>query len=594
MQEKIKRFFCRQTKNKKSVRIEIFALLFYTIFILINDLFCFLLRTNHAWYFYLISFCLVAIGAALILRKIKLEKPPTSRYDLIFIVIIAVIFSIRIFIPDSSFDTLNYHIIAQEQPFSDNVGFNFFPGRWINTHSLPLADRMHYFFRLILGYRLGIVLNFLLLIVIYYQVKRVLALIFKNKNGLVISIMAGLGLMTEQILTNSMTYYVDIFSIPFFLEIMLLIIDKKSKPKHLLAALICGVLVSLKLSNGFLMLLFLVIYLAKFRRELKLKTVIICGVIIVLPLVVYLTNNYIQTKNPIFPFYNSLFKSPFYEKTNFYESGYGPKSKKETIAWPIVALFRTRRAFDTDVYYGRISFGYMAALVLLLVTAYRRLKQQAQDRLKVFLVILYILSCLVWSKFMLGYIRYALILEILSWFSILIYLKWCFDHRNRLAYILGAVLAGTTFYQISCSLGDVMVGTRESSWRYPLTLNDKNYWKNFHAKTDNYKKVVGEYDISCFGITDYNAAYASLLGQNIPIIQLNEGAANNYSKNKQAKLLKKCKNLYTLSTTFTLKRTEGYLEKNGYKKSGEIKKIKVDFIDSANDLVLMPIVEIRD
>lgn len=593
MQAKIKNFLANRKKQSYSIRFEFLLLLAYIIFILLNDLFCFLCKTNQNYYFYLISFCVTLLGMILVLRKTNIEKPPLSRYDLAFVVIIALIFFIRVFIPDSSFDTLNYHIIAQEQVFSDNVGFNFFPGRWINTHSLPLADRMHYFFRLILGYRLGIVFNFILLIIIYYQIKRILILVLKNKSELAISVMAVLGIMTEQILANSMTYYVDLFSIPFFLEFLLLIIEKNEKPRHFIAAFICGVLISLKLSNAFFMIMFLLIYLIRFRKTINLKIIFICGLIALLPLGVYLTNNYLQTKNPIFPFYNSLFKSPFYENSDFYEDSYGPKGKKETLAWPIIALFQTRRAFDTKTYYGRISFGYIAALLMLLVIVYRKVRHKEQDRLKVFLIIFYLLACLVWSKFMLGYIRYALILEVLAWLSIVICLTWCFENKNKLGYILGAILAGATFYQISCSIGDVMVGVKESSWRYPLTLNDEDYWKNFNAKTIDYKTESQRYGIDCFGIVDYNAGYASLLELNVPIIQLNEGAPNKYSKNKQSEMLKKCKNIYTVSTTETRERTEKYLEKTGYKTKGKAKKIKVDFIDINNSLILMPIVKVE-
>ena len=118
MQTKIKNFLVNKKKRVYSIRLEFFLLLFYTVFILINDLFCFLFKANQAWYFYLISFCITFLGTILVLRKTNIEKPPVSRYDLVFVAMIALIFFIRIFIPDSSFDTLNYHIIAQEQVFS--------------------------------------------------------------------------------------------------------------------------------------------------------------------------------------------------------------------------------------------------------------------------------------------------------------------------------------------------------------------------------------------------------------------------------------------------------------------------------------------
>ena len=158
---------------KSNLKINYFSLLFlfYLLFIIINDYFCFIFKVNVNVLFYVISFSLCSLLYIFLRKKINIVKPNFDRFDFFFLIIILLVFFARLPIPDSSFDTLNYHLYLQERAFSNNVSFNFFPARWINTFSLPLSDRLHYFFRYLLGYRLGIICNLFIMIVIYYQLK---------------------------------------------------------------------------------------------------------------------------------------------------------------------------------------------------------------------------------------------------------------------------------------------------------------------------------------------------------------------------------------------------------------------------------------
>ena len=85
-------------------------------------------------------------------RKVSVKMDKFNKIDIIFYIFLFFILFLRVAIPDSSFDTLNYHIYLQEKLFDDNVSYNFFPGRWINTFSLPLGDRLHFFFRMIIDW----------------------------------------------------------------------------------------------------------------------------------------------------------------------------------------------------------------------------------------------------------------------------------------------------------------------------------------------------------------------------------------------------------------------------------------------------------
>ena len=204
---------------------------------------------------------------------------------------------IKFAIPDKAFDSLNYHLYIQESTFSDNTMYNFFPARWINTFSFPLADRMHYFFRFLLGYRLGNIFNLFIVVVIYYQVKRFLSIFIKNSREMLIPVLSLLVVSTEFILQNYITYYIDLICIPFILEILFIIFNKSyNKFNNYLTLFCAGVIVAIKVSNALLLIPIGIIYIIGARKTITIGTIAVGGIIAAFPVIVYLLNNYIQTR----------------------------------------------------------------------------------------------------------------------------------------------------------------------------------------------------------------------------------------------------------------------------------------------------------
>ena len=109
-----------------------------------------------------------------------------------------------------------------------------------------------------------------------------------------------------------------------------------------------------------------------------------------------------QTGNPVFPFYNSIFKSPYLEIGNWLEDSYGPKNFIERLIWPLYTLINPRRSFDTNTYYGRVAFGYVIAFLILIINLYKSRKSKKIDKKEYFgfsMSILLITMCLIWSNF---------------------------------------------------------------------------------------------------------------------------------------------------------------------------------------------------
>lgn len=584
----------KKVENKKAeVDGMVAILVIYTCFIIINDWICYLFAKNANLLIYASSFFIVSVIVYLLNRVVKLKFDKFQKYDLIFIGFIIFIYIQRLAIPEKAFDTLNYHLYMQERPFADNISFNFFPARWINSYTFPLADRMHYFFRFLLGYRLGNILNIFILVILYYQSKRFLEIFLKKENNSLIPILAIIVITTEQILTNSMNYYVDLIAIPFILEIILIIMEKKfNHANHYMVLLMAGIIVAMKVSNALILIPLAIVYIMYSYQTLNIKIILVGIILAILPIFVYALNNYLQTGNPVFPFYNSIFKSEYLPNTNWIEEFYGPKTLLERITWPINAMYTPRRAFDTEIYYGRIGIGYIAAIILLVDSIiYSTKNKKINQYLEISLI--YIVLALIWSNFMMGYVRYALFLEILAGVIILILLAKYFTDQSFIKIAIAVFISIMLIHQIDKTLNDATKTAEEYSWRYPKNINEEKYranLKEIFKKYDYEKELEG---IDCFAICDYNSGYAALLSNEIPIISLLESYHNDFGKKQFEQILEKYadKRIFTITTTETKERTLKYLEQTDFELKGEIRQFKTEFIDVENEIILMEIVK---
>ena len=111
------------------------------------------------------------ISVVLLLKKKIKPELNFDKLDMLFLIFLGCYSIINIAIPCIESDVAMYHTYLQENPFTDKVNFDFFPGRTRNSFLFPLGDRMFYVCRFLLGYRLGTILSYYCVIVLYYQVK---------------------------------------------------------------------------------------------------------------------------------------------------------------------------------------------------------------------------------------------------------------------------------------------------------------------------------------------------------------------------------------------------------------------------------------
>src|SRR3989440_11297320 len=324
------------------------------------------------------------------------------------------IYLLRAPLPDVSFDVLNYRLLHSERALRGLFyqASDFFPTA---APYNPAPDMLTGLFRHALGYRLGTIVNLLILVWSAQIIDRILRTFIARawpRAACVLLIM-----LAEHLLFEISTYMVDLIALPLLLETtrLALRVDKTENVRrvHVHAALLIGLSTAVKLTNVLaaapLVLVFA--YKAIFGtrrlsfRELTstLPLAVVALIAPILPFTFYLWR---LTGNPVFPLANKVFKSPYWPTAGGWDARWGPVGLWETLAWPVLIWFKPERHSELGVYSGRISIGLIVAVIALPL-----LWRDLRVRL---LCLMFLMGCLTWSAGGMGYSRYGLYLEVLS------------------------------------------------------------------------------------------------------------------------------------------------------------------------------------
>ena len=390
----------------------------------------------------------------LIKKKIISIKLDFNKWDLIFLAIIFITTLATIIFPDEFWDSYSYHLYLQENPFADKITDDFFPGRTLTSFVFPIVDRIFNMFRSELGFRLGTLPGYFVIVVMYYQIKKILKqLIKKDIEEKYISILAIIPLGAFIILQQMGTYYIDNFSIVILLEFIYIILYEsdgifKNKINLYFLAFITGIGVCIKITNAIYMigpLVYVLIKNIKDIKQIKWYDYILLIVTAFLPMLSYFLDAVIQTGSPVFPYYNTIFKSEYFAETNWMDDRYGPKNILQFLLWPIYIIFNPRKAYevgDTDIAFA-IGYGIIIGYILKIV--YKKLIKK--EEIKIDNMLIYVLTLLylylVWELFIIGYTRYAGIIVIMS--SILM-IKVFLDSIEKQKIVITLLVAGLLFY----------------------------------------------------------------------------------------------------------------------------------------------------
>ncbi len=326
------------------------VLLAYTLFIWWQEALDLLMWTLHMQQATIasriVAFILCAVMMAYV-GRFERKKFGFSPVYIIGSLFIFVFFVIKGIAPDQSYDTQNYHLLSQIPGFTDNLHYHVIPGRF-QMFGFRLGDRMFYPFRLILGLRMGTILNAFAMLVIYRQLTVFfdMATYSKTTKTAILKhfspILAFLVVSRVELIQESGSYMVELLAIPFLLEMVFIFLrdvnEDKIEHESIMFCLFGGILFCLKMTNIVYLVPLVLLYLWKIRKYLNPKLFFICLFMGAFPVGIYLIYNGISMKNPVYPYYNSLIRSPYYPETDFKDARWGPIDIKELLLWPYMMI----------------------------------------------------------------------------------------------------------------------------------------------------------------------------------------------------------------------------------------------------------------
>lgn len=317
------------------------------------------------------------------------------------------IFLNRFLIPDFSFDSINYHVYLGYKmvDFSGIKNFEFYP---TGIHNFwGILELPGYLLMSLLGYRLGSVGSLLALYAMVYVVYRMVMLEnTKKKLWSIISVLLFINVFISlEMYFQLATYFVDIVSAVGVLGSICLLL--KGKERWSLGLM--GVMMASKMTN----LIYLPGYLWLFLRMRKAMK----GwgwlefVWLVLPLIIFWGKNLLFTGNPLFPFYNGIFESKYFPTVNFAEGRFGGRDLVEKIGYFWFSYINPERLGEGHDLFNDFKLNIYFGVVLFSLTYLALIKKTKGIFFK--LSLFWMLSYAVWC-FTFGYLRYAMVLEILG------------------------------------------------------------------------------------------------------------------------------------------------------------------------------------
>ncbi|HZB45064.1 MAG TPA: hypothetical protein VE360_07465 [Pyrinomonadaceae bacterium] len=389
------------------------ALLFPYIAVFVRQCFWAVESDAAAWALTLAASALLWL--AHLRAKPEVEGRTPRAFWLIVGLPLLLVFAARVAFPDLAFDVLNHRLIQAERSLRGaQLGAgDFFPTIFPFN---PAPDMLTGVFRHLLGYRLGTIINLLALLWAGTVLEKILRPFVAGAAWRCLGVL--LALFTEQALFQVNSYMVDLLALPLVLEatrLALQLDESRTETRDLLyAALLLGGATALKLTNAAMALPVLVVFAVRVfrpRRDAKARAAKTAGVVLLsavfflLPLLPHALYIYGETGNPFFPLYNNLVQSPLWPHMTPYDGRWGPRDLRETLLWPLLAVTEPGRLSELGVYSGRLTLGFLAALLCLLLP-----RAAARARL---LALVVLLGSVLWSATS-GYVRYAIFVEALG------------------------------------------------------------------------------------------------------------------------------------------------------------------------------------
>ncbi len=582
--------------NKKDHVIEMniffYILIIYILSILCCDYFTYLFSMNY--WLSLFGGILISCFVAYLLRKKIRIKNEFQKSDLIFFFLLGFILIITIVFPDKMFDSLNYHLLNQEQPFKDITGKYFFPSSNINSTTFALGDRLFYPLRLLFGYRLGLILNYLYIIIIYYQLKKLMKYFIKTDNNIFIAIVTTFSVLTLSILDVLDTYYVDLLSVVCLLQLAIFVFcgqqlsdTKKDNMLELsVISFLCGLSFCVKLSNAFFIIILFVVYWYYHKdlfKKINVKIVISVILSFLFPFFIYMLYTYLKTGNPVFPFYNQIFKSKYLAPVSWMDSRLGPKGIKEVLLWPIKMLFYPSRANDVYIIEPMWAFSYVIAIFYFIYELSKKIIKRKWNKERFVLSLAIILSFILWGKFSLGYVRYGLFVLLLADILVAVFIYEAYKKRRMISIsIISLCLVYQSYYFVDQYVYKASFISFHNIFSEGISSYKYNLQHLFEGSTTKVELPKN----AAFGPIAFDSGYLYMMNNKVPIMNLfvhKENLKCSYYDQRLQSLYNSYDKIYSGFATFKFNEFINNANYFGYQIESYYQTYKPSFL-SENDL----------
>lgn len=341
---------------------------------------------------------------------------------------------------DDNWDLKNYHLYNAYALLNGRVGFDMAPAQW-QSYFNPALDLLYYGLVTHLpgplaGFVMGALhgLNCVLVVAIARLSLAPLAAAERYRAPLLLGIAGCLGAGFLSELGNAMG---DNMMALLVLAALYTVLRQWERLRAggrgavlaaLGAGLLMGVGTGLKLTNAtyaLAMCLALLVLPAPFWRRLGLAFGFGLGVLagIGASAGFWFLKMWQLFGNPLFPQFNSLFKSPLAQQLGVIDTNYVPKGWGEALLWPFIFTHNFRRVGELVLHQLVWPVVYLLFLALLVQCLRRRLPAAAADPRGRYVLVFFALSYLGWLK-LFGIYRYLVPIELLAPLVI-----WLLAHR---------------------------------------------------------------------------------------------------------------------------------------------------------------------
>jgi hypothetical protein len=358
---------------------------------------------------------------------------------------------IRAVFPDQNYDTIHYELYLQDFDYIDNKR-HFAPGGTA-TYIFHLSEIFSGLFRHRLGYRLGSTFNIFLLVSIiassYDFIKKFLSVYAPEHkiSVILLALLASFVVFADNTLLVMGSYKTDLIGIPLLIELLYMIFfggRYSIKLNYLIFFVLSSLAIALKLTYLPYVAIFGFIYFLKNFKRLSPILLFSIPFVVILFSAPCLLFSLIETGNPLFPFYNKIFHSPFFPNINFKDTRFGPRGKFETLFYHITMLVDPPRRNEWSMYSCRLLFGFFISLGIIAFYLLRLKKNKYNIFFKqIALLSVVALLCDYSWVITTGVTRYASVIEI--WYGLIIALLFMYV-KERIASVLLVFVLLFQFY----------------------------------------------------------------------------------------------------------------------------------------------------